>query len=553
MFHQQPSRGKGAFGTAILFALLLMVGFAQAEVTTSGKTTSKSTADHSKFKQLQGPFNSGPEVTKACLSCHTEAAKQVMKTKHWTWESKNEKTGQLLGKKHVVNSFCGTPKSNWKACTACHAGYGWKDDSYDFTKQENVDCLVCHDQTEDYEKVSGGAGHPKGYEEEEDKKFLAEHGRKAFEPMDLAEVAQSVGLPTRRNCGSCHFVGGGDDGVKHGDMDTSLVEPDEFLDIHMDVNGNNFSCTACHSTHGHNITGSRYQVKAKDTGGIDTPGRGDGSRTSCESCHGMAPHKTSTKLNDHVDKVACQTCHIPMIARGGVKTKTMWDWSTAGKLNEQGKGFSTRDEDGDVIYSSKKGHFKWDEELEPEYRWFDGQVNYTLFTDKIDDTKPVPINGIQGSYSDGKSRIWPFKIMHGKQVYDPINKHLLVTHTYGHDDDAFWYSFDWKKALEAGAKAKGAPPFSGQYAFVETEMYWPITHMVAAAADALSCEACHQQGGRLDHLTEFYMPGRDSNDILDGIGWFAVIMTGTGVVGHGLLRTYWHFRRKEDEENGENS
>ncbi|MDP3132324.1 MAG: hypothetical protein Q8M78_05235, partial [Burkholderiaceae bacterium] len=46
----------------------------------------KTTADHSKFKELKGPFKSGSEVTKACLGCHTEAAKQVMDTRHWTWE-----------------------------------------------------------------------------------------------------------------------------------------------------------------------------------------------------------------------------------------------------------------------------------------------------------------------------------------------------------------------------------------------------------------------------------------------------------------------------------
>jgi hypothetical protein len=40
--------------------------------------TKRSTADHSKFIQLQKPFKSGQEVTEACLSCHTEAAKQVM-------------------------------------------------------------------------------------------------------------------------------------------------------------------------------------------------------------------------------------------------------------------------------------------------------------------------------------------------------------------------------------------------------------------------------------------------------------------------------------------
>ncbi|MGD2119736.1 MAG: hypothetical protein PVG66_15365, partial [Chromatiales bacterium] len=33
---------------------------------------SNSTADHSKFDELKGPFNNGPEVTRACLKCHTE-------------------------------------------------------------------------------------------------------------------------------------------------------------------------------------------------------------------------------------------------------------------------------------------------------------------------------------------------------------------------------------------------------------------------------------------------------------------------------------------------
>jgi hypothetical protein len=43
---------------------------------------SDSTADHTKFKELQGPFQSGPEVTQACLACHTEAGKHFMKSLH---------------------------------------------------------------------------------------------------------------------------------------------------------------------------------------------------------------------------------------------------------------------------------------------------------------------------------------------------------------------------------------------------------------------------------------------------------------------------------------
>ena len=65
-----------------------------------------STADHGKFAALNQAFTSGPEVTKACLGCHTEAARQIHQTQHWNWEFTNPQTGQLLGKRHVINNFC---------------------------------------------------------------------------------------------------------------------------------------------------------------------------------------------------------------------------------------------------------------------------------------------------------------------------------------------------------------------------------------------------------------------------------------------------------------
>ena len=79
-----------------------------------------STADHSKFDELKQDFKSGPEVTEACLSCHTEAAKQVQHTKHWTWEFLNPATKQKLGKKNVINNFCTSVESNQTFCSACH-------------------------------------------------------------------------------------------------------------------------------------------------------------------------------------------------------------------------------------------------------------------------------------------------------------------------------------------------------------------------------------------------------------------------------------------------
>ena len=86
------------------------------------KPASSSTTDHSKLEALKGPFKTGPEITKACLSCHNKAGHQVMKSVHWTWEAVNPTTGKTVGKKVTANNFCGSPISNEARCTSCHAG-----------------------------------------------------------------------------------------------------------------------------------------------------------------------------------------------------------------------------------------------------------------------------------------------------------------------------------------------------------------------------------------------------------------------------------------------
>jgi hypothetical protein len=64
------------------------------------------TADHSKHQVLQQEFKSGPEVTKACLSCHSEAASQFHKTIHWTWLDPATTESKVLGKGGLsINNF----------------------------------------------------------------------------------------------------------------------------------------------------------------------------------------------------------------------------------------------------------------------------------------------------------------------------------------------------------------------------------------------------------------------------------------------------------------
>ncbi|PKO30374.1 MAG: cytochrome C [Betaproteobacteria bacterium HGW-Betaproteobacteria-7] len=502
----------------------------------------ESTVDHSKLKELQKNFASGPEVTKACLSCHTEAAKQVQHTKHWTWEYTDPKSGQKLGKKNIINNFCTTSISNEKDCMACHAGYGWKDANFDFTAEANVDCLICHDSTATYRKLPGDAGHPV-YERRE-----FPHGSGKFvEAVDLQKVAQSVALPSRSNCGSCHFYGAGGDGTKHGDLDSALKKPGKYLDVHMDAKGLNFTCSTCHATAGHKVSGSRYEMAAALTGPAETRGKAAASPAACQSCHGDKPHKESIlhaeRLNTHSNKLACQTCHIPQYARDSIGTEISWDWSTATRMGTDGKPFLVKDSAGRRAFDSKKGNFVWDSYVVPEYRWFNGHVSYKTKGERIDPGQIVEINRPEGEAGQADSRIWPFKIHRGKQAYDSENNYLVVVHTAGEDDTALWANFDWQKAIGAGMQTAGMR-YSGKFGFVSTEMSWPITHMVAPKNDALGCAQCHRENGRLEGITGIYLPGRDHSYLLDNIGWMVVLLSLLGVLIHGGTRAYLHFKHK---------
>jgi octaheme c-type cytochrome (tetrathionate reductase family) len=487
----------------------------------SGSVHAASTADHGKFKELQGPFETGPDVTQACIKCHNKAAKQIHKTKHWTWEFLNPDNKQRLGKKNIVNNYCITPKSNFEHCAACHVGYGWRDNDFDFTSEENVDCLVCHDTTGDYIKSGDNAGYPE-------------------ESVDLTYVAQNVGKSSRDTCGACHFFGGGGNGVKHGDMDDSLAVPPRKLDVHMDAVGADFTCATCHKSIEHDVAGSRYAPDAKHTDDYHVRKRdyNEENNAHCRACHGNKPHKKEDKsrLNHHANKIACQTCHIPAMARGGVATRMTWDWSTAGKLDKDGKPLQVK-VDGNLVYDGRRGTITYAKNIEPEYIWFNGTVKYQLLNETIvtNEDGYVHLNNFEGSPDDGKSRIWPVKVFRGVQPYDPELHTLVVPHTTGNDEASYWKNFDWEKAVSAGMASAGLP-FSGKVDFIKTQMSWPINHMVAPAKDAVGCDDCHRVNGRLKDVRGVYITGRDASKILDMAGWTIALLTLVGVILHGIGR-----------------
>lgn len=400
-------------------------------------------------------FESPQAVTLACLKCHPDAA-QVMKSSHWLWVGEEvavpgrDGLPVRIGKKNLLNNFCIATRGNEKGCMKCHAGYGWVDATFDFSKQENVDCLVCHESVGTYVKGPGGV---------------------PTKDSDLLAAARSVGTPRRENCLGCHAYGGGGQAVKHGDLDSSLAHPFEEEDVH--IGRHQFLCVDCHQAPGHQIQGRAFSVSVEDTHGV-----------ACTQCH-VTPEHQDQRINLHLKAVACQTCHIPNYA-GKLPTKATWDWSKAGD--------PTRKEDPHG-YLKIKGEFTYEQDALPEYAWFNGSVGRYLLGDKIDPSRPTTLNPLRGDIKDPSARIWPFKVHRAKQPYDAGNDYLFPPVTGG--AGGYWTTFDWDSAFKLGSKASNIP-FSGKVGFAPTVMYWPLSHMVAPKEQALGCTECHGDGKRLD-------------------------------------------------------
>lgn len=491
------------------------------------------TADHSKFEQLKKPFKSGKEVTQACVGCHNKASDQFKKTVHWTWQSPDD---HRLGKgQNSMNNYCiSTNQMKDHACIECHT-------SWDYVGTEGtVNCLKCHagilmKWDEAFSDIEGLEVDP---EDEESMEFAKEIRD------ELTASITSIGPTRKENCGNCHFKGGGGEAVKHGDLDSSLLNATRELDVHMARDGQNFTCSRCHTTHLHNITGRVYGTAAvKEKKALTQDDQA--SRIACISCHTEQPHSL-TRLNNHTRTLSCQACHIPEVAKEE-PTMVAWDWSTAGKRKD-GRAYVEVGEYGHHFYSYKsiKGTFTWKKHVIPEYRWYNGKMKQMTFEDKVDPSKIVEVNHPEGDANDSKARIYPFKVMRTNQPYDKVNKILAAPLLSTRE--GFWTTLDWPSAMEKGMALQGLK-YSGEMGFVNTEFSYSMNHMVSPKEDALKCAACHVgSGGRMEQISGIYIPTKDHNVWVDRLGIISVVMSLFGVIVHGLLRYVGNKKIKKETE-----
>jgi octaheme c-type cytochrome (tetrathionate reductase family) len=413
------------------------------------------TPDHSELVELSlNP--SIAEVTGNCLSCHEQTGEDVLRSAHWTWQGLSPRISgheheMTLGRKTVFNNCSFAMGADDAACAQCHIGYGWDEGRFDFGDAQKIDCLVCHDTTDTYRK--GWGGHP-------------------LESVDLARVAAQVGRPSRATCGTCHFNSGGGANFKHGDLEPILADAPDGFDVHM--GRYDLRCQDCHTTFEHKIAGESMTSPVVE------------GRVECYQCHGNSPHgisgTLSRHLDDHTRTVACETCHIPFIAKE-TPTRVSVDFSQAGKDQPV-----ISDELGKPLYDKKIGAQKWAKNLVPEYLWYDGTREAHIIGDKIDPSGAVDLNRPLGERIDPTARIYPFKVHSAIQPYDTELSILVVPRF----EKGFWVHYDWDKAIAEGMEILELE-YSGSHDFVETRMYTSIHHEVAPTRESLGCADCHSQ------------------------------------------------------------
>lgn len=419
--------GKAAIASVLGVALATPVAFAKEH---PGK-------DYILKNGYQGP--------KTCEVCHPGKAKEFTGTVHWKHDSKvdnvdNLKPGVEYGMKNRIYTMCNgndivnnlkeippnqMGKTKFSGCNTCHPGdHSTPVGSTGPQAEESIDCLICHSTKYDFSKRKPG--------KRADGTVIMSQDRST-------EAAANLGRPTSKTCMICHESAGGGVLVKRG----FSIDPKN--DVHV---ANGLACIDCHQVKNHKFP----------TGYDPNNWANDGIRMSCAGeCHTETPHKDAD-LNRHTAKIACQTCHITRTGGASAKDFTKWE--------KQDNGFWEP--------STLKQNVN---ETRPVYAWY----NHTV-------TNTPKFIGPKGSRTDGKSKIYPFKIFQGKAYFDKLTGSLL--------------SMDFAPPMATGDSLAGVASAAKILGIKKYEpvpgwqtIYFGSNHLVGPKSKALTCTNCHVPNG----------------------------------------------------------
>lgn len=401
-----------------------------------------------------------------CVACHVDEAADVHASVMYQWQGEaplmtqgDSRQGKDLG---GVNSYCVHILGNWNGCGSCHIGLGARPEAEPTHEQlTDIDCLLCHQQ-EYRRRLEGDVRVP-------DIDTMA---------ISMDEAVRTVHRPVRANCLQCHAKSGGGDAVKRGDLALAQGETtDRDFDIHMSVTGADLLCQDCHRFSDHRFEGKGSDLRPSDTA----------TTVECSRCHA---DKTSVwghgdlEIGRHVDRVACQTCHIPFYAKNAADTlaseatETHRTWlDTAGTV-------------APIHPASEKAN-----DLVPVCRHWNGTSRNALLELPVamdPATGRYPTSLPVGGVDDPDAKLYAFKHKTAVQPMDRSTRKLIAL-----DTSVFFTTGDADEAVRMGLANMGLDPAT-EVEWVETETYQMLNHQVGDEDTALECEDCHESTARMD-------------------------------------------------------
>ncbi len=296
-------------------------------------------------------------------------------------------------------------------------------------EKEAIDCLICHSV---------------GYDMNRKQVLADDNGRWYWGQDRSMKAAVSVTRPTAQACLRCHqhnfggdiFVDEADSSFFESLVDAGNTRPrvkhpgskrgtpySPSWDVHAAAG---IDCIECHRTEGHHIAKGTHTttMMANDLPEVEV---------SCVDCHDSEPHLNNEELadfyNNHIEKIACQTCHIPSLHGDNATYRDfskpefeehpgIWVYTDIKKETEPGRGIIYAWWNGDATFlgnpigdnpNGKKLYcFYQPANIWPEYAGFD----YKAWYERV--MRPIAKNG-------RPSKIYPMKLFNGKQHIDLQN------------------------------------------------------------------------------------------------------------------------------------
>lgn len=380
-----------------------------------------------------------------CTACHGDVADDVVHSVHYTWEGKLDHYSPVAGTIARINwlSMLNEQLGIPGGCGRCHIGDGSLPSSSPTVEDKaGIDCLICHSPVYDTSLRFPIQGDDGQWQLTQDRTLMA---------------ARQAQRPTSENCLLCHQNVGGGPMLERG-VDSAPVSDTHGQSATTDVHAAaGMTCVDCHASDDHKMVGFGPNLWSRDL---------PDQRLLCDTCHTAAPHNDPL-LNQHV-RLDCRTCHVP--ATGGLVAR---DWTAEPVY------------DPTTELYAPAGEERAANSVTPTYAWHNGAP--------YQPDQPWP-----GSRSDTTARLQPFKEFTATVPADASSGEPIPLKL-----DPFYMAGDLEQAIAQGAEESGMD-YSGSWQPQESVTLFQLSHGVADASGALTCQQCHVPDGVMDFASLGY-------------------------------------------------